>query len=418
MLAALLFLILFTPIALLVVFESRQFKTPFSPFTLLAVPYLVILIYQIIVVTIYDWQALSSEYLFLIFIFLVSFFIVGQISVKFLQILYRKYPDSNKNRPELPKLSRRYKTIEYISLLSAGYLLLVFLLKSAGLSSLGEVVQEDFQNAYSSGINFHLRLICMIGTVYFWGLSTKNNKKFIFLGLLCFLPNFLTFVKGVSYLLFLGSILANLLINNKKLKFKKIVSVFAFVVAMFFCVYLIEIGIWDTNLLFVKETYELIYAKFNLYLIAGVQSFNVNLSSSQDSFASTLNPVYAPVVNILSKIGVTERVETINNIWVNLGYIPYYGPVNVNTNTYIGTLVLYCGTVKGLVVSSTIAVINYYFFFVARRTKDTFMIVRYSILVSGLILGWFEYYYWHMFWVYLIIFFFVLKFVSKYKVAR
>lgn len=411
-----LFIIIVTTVSL-IIFERKQYNTMLTPFTFLAIPYLIILIYQIIVVNIYRWYPISPTYLFYIYFFLLSFYLVGAFSSVFYRatLLKSSSVKVDKDLNNFKVLLQRNKYVEVISLGSSLILLVLFVTKALTLSNIGMLVQEDFQTSYTSGINFYLRLFSMIGTVYFWGLLSKENKNFFVLGLICFLPNFLTFVKGISYILILGSVIANIILSGKKLNPKKAVLIPLLGIILFFSVYLIEIGIWDIELIFKRDTYELIFAKLNLYLIAGIQAFNVNVTEYQDTFNGLQNPVYAPIANILAKVGFTERIETINNVWVDLGYISNFGYASVNTNTYIGTLVLYCGPLIGLLVNSLIAALLYYFFIKALIFKKPLDIMRYSLFVTGLVLGWFEYYYMHMFWVYLILIFFILKLISKYK---
>ncbi|WP_061808973.1 O-antigen polymerase [Rossellomorea vietnamensis] len=419
MLTTLIILILILTILGLTFVEKRKYKTFLSPFILFSVPYLVLILYQVIVTNIYNWEPVSVVFLIYIFLYLVTFYFVGTFSIHFFEAFYKKYSIKTQIKYDnsLQSTRTKNKVIEIISIVVAAYLIIFFIFQMRGLPNTGMVVQEEFQSTYSSGFNFYLRLICMIGSVYFWGLANKNNKRFLLLGFLCFIPNLLTFVKGITFILILGGILANLFIYNKKVKPKNILSIVGSAIAVFFLIYLIEIGVWDTEKLFVKETYENIFGKLNVYLISGVQSFNVNVIGNH-SFQGIPNPVYAPVLNIFSKLGIVDRVDSINNIWVNVGYIPNYGNVNVNTNTFIGTLVLYCGPIIGLFINSLVSIIIYYLFYRTIKTRKTIQIVRYALIVTGLALSWFEYFYMHTFWFYLIGFFLIFELINKLRITR
>lgn len=409
-----LYLFLIFTVLILVVTEKTSYKTYFSPFPLLSIPYVGIITYQIIVTNIYKWKPISPIYLTYVLLFLVGFYMTGNVFVYFLHFLTKRY-----NKTNLVALSdnisyntsfimgdyRRIKVLELLSIVSAIYLILDFAMNMRILPRIGMIVQDEFQSMYQSGINFYLRLICMVGAVYFWGLTNQNNKKFFLAGFLCFIPNFFTFVKGIAFIIILGGILANYILNKKRLKFKLLVRVLIIGIVIFFLVYMVEIGIWDINKLLTKDTYEFIYAKLNVYLSSGVQSFNINISNENTVFQDVPNPVYAPIVNAFHKFAIAERIDTINKIWVNIGYIPHYGNVYVNTNTYIGTLVLYCGLIEGMLVNSLIALFIYYFFWRAIKTNSTLHVIRYSLMVTGVVLGWFDYYYMQTFWIYLIILF-------------
>ena len=201
----------------------------------------------------------------------------------------------------------------------------------------------------------------------------------------------------------------------KRNKIKSILITAILGISIFFIVYMVEIGIWNIEKLFEKETYELILNKLNMYIISGVQSFNVNLSNNNEIFKEISNPVYAPVINLFSKFGIIDRIDTINHIWVNIGYIKNYGEITVNTNTHIGTLFLYCGIFMGIIVNSIIGLIAYIFYYAAVNKKEIIYVVRYSLFVTGLILSWFDYYYMQIFWIYLIVIFYLFIKVSKFK---
>jgi oligosaccharide repeat unit polymerase len=283
------------------------------------------------------------------------------------------------------------------------------------LPNLGMVVQESFQNQYTSGINFYLRLMSLIGTIYFWGLASKSKKIYFLLGLVCFIPNFLTFVKGITFIMILGALLSNIIINKRKVKLNLVVQIILLGIFVFFATYIIETVIWNPEKLADKETYQFIYGKLNSYLISGIQSFNININSNTDIYKETENITIAPLVNILAKIGITERIDNVADIWIVLGEIPGYGVSSVNTNTYIGTIVLYNGLFTGLILNSAISGILYFFFYSSISNNNIVNVSRYALFSSGIILSWFEYYYMHSFWVYLILMYAAIKILSRYK---
>jgi oligosaccharide repeat unit polymerase len=426
MLEIIIFIVLIIAVSALVIIERNQYKTYLTPFILFSVPYIIIIFYQVLVTNIYRWKNVSAIYLFYVLIYLITFYFVGAFTIQFMKSFKRNNQSSsniqscnyNQEMILMKHKHQRLKIIEIISLASSIYLIIFFIFSSRGLYNVGMVVQEEFQSKYSTGVNFYLRLFCMIGTIYFWGLSNKSNRKFILLGFLCFIPNFLSFVKGIAFINVIGSVLANLISNKRKIKVSVLLKVLLVGLIIFFLVYMIEIGIWNPNKLFERETYEFIYGKLNSYLVSGVQSFNINISNSENLFKGLPNPVYAPVINLIAKLGLAERIEAINNVWITIGYIPNYGPSTVNTNTYIGTLSLYCGFFIGLLVNSIISTIIYYFFWKAIRTQKTIHIVRYSLMVTGLVLAWFEYYYMQTFWFYLVLIFFLIDFINRFRIVK
>lgn len=404
------FIVIFVILA--ITLEKKIYNNYLTPFTLLSVPYCSVVLYQMLCIKIYDFKKITPMFLIIIFIFLFTTWFSG---ILYNSILIQRNINVNRTYNINSEKNYRIKFIELISIISSTYLLLFFIFNMKNLGNIGQIVQEQFQTEYTSGINFYLRLISMIGAIYFFGISNFNNKKFVILGIYSSLPIILTFVKGMIFIICLGSVIANTLVYKRKIKVKSIIYTIMSGIIIFFLVYMIETGIWNPEKLFKGETYEYIFANLNVYLTSGVQSFNVNLQQSSNIFNQVSNPVYAPIINIISKIGIAERIDSINNIWSNLGYIRNYGNVLVNTNTYIGTLVLYCGIFKGLLIHLFISIIMYHLFYKMRYKDNIIYIVRYSLFITGFILGWFEYYYMHTFWIYLIIILYMFKVISKIK---
>ncbi len=415
MINILLYIFIIVFVILAIASEKKIYINYLTPFTLLSVPYCGIILYQMICIKIYDFKKISPIFLIIIFIFLFTTWFSGLLynsilvrrNFKLSNDLYKHKVNSNKNY--------RIKFIEIMSIISTTYLLLFFVYNMKNLGNIGQIVQEGFQIKYTSGINFYLRLMCMIGAIYFFSISNLKDKKFIIGGIYSSLPIILTFVKGMIFIICLGSVIGNTLVYARKIKVKYIIYTIMSGIIIFYSVYMIETCIWNPEKLFKSETYEYIFANLNVYLTSGVQSFNVNLQQINNIFNQVANPVYAPIINIISKVGIVERIDAINNIWLNLGYISNYGDVIVNTNTYIGTLVLYCGIFRGLLIHLFISTIMYHFFYKMIHASHIVYIIRYSLFITGFVLGWFEYYYMHTFWIYLIIIFYILKVITKIR---
>lgn len=416
MLTIILFLLLVLVAFILVRIEKTRFKTYLSPFILFSIPYLSMVFYQFFIIQLYNWENIGFLFVFSILLYFVTFFVSGHVLYYFFSAQNRTHNlKLNNVRNEVQEKIYSDKLIELIFIVSAIYLLLRFFILTQGLSNYGAIVQEPFQQKYSSDGGFFFRLITMFGGAYFWGLATKKNKRAFFYGLLCFATNLLTFVKGIAFITIISGIIANIIINKRKVKLKTLFHIIIFGISLFFIVYLIEIGIWEPNKLLEKDTYEFIFGKLNVYLISGVQSFNINVTNNHEIFLNSNNIVFAPIVNLIAKFGVVERIDVINDLITYLGNIPSYGQVYVNTNTYIGTLVLYTGLFAGVLPNVIISIFSYYLFYKTISEKSILNISIYAIFSSGLVLSWFEYYYMHTFWFYLIFFYVMLKSVLKVR---
>lgn len=120
-------------------------------------------------------------------------------------------------------------------------------------------------------IDFYIRLFMMIATAYYLGCA-KISKKNILLGLLCLIPNILTFVKGIVFIPCLASILLRLKNGDIKISLKAGITIVFVGIMVFFGVYLVEMSVYDPDILLKIDTYQFIGSKLIDYLIAGVQS--------------------------------------------------------------------------------------------------------------------------------------------------
>ena len=185
---------------------------------------------------------------------------------------------------------------------------------------------------------------------------------------------------------------------------KQVLLVLLIGVAVFFGVYLVEICIWDIGRLFEADTYEYIFAKMNFYLISGVQSFNIRVSSMNqlNDFmqAADGNLVLAPLMNLLNWLGFDSRMDTASNVWTLIGFVTNYGIASGNVYSYIGQLVLYCGFAGSLIAEVVFASIVCFFYSLFHTTGKTIALLAYAFLASFFVLGWFDDYFCQTFWVY------------------
>lgn len=175
-------------------------------------------------------------------------------------------------------MSKHEKRFNIICVFAAMYSVTHFIYLAGGFPKMYYVVQEQFQNQYSAGLNFYIRLFMMIATAYYLGCA-KISKKNILLGLLCLIPNILTFVKGIVFIPCLASILLRLKNGDIKISLKAGITIVFVGIMVFFGVYLVEMSVYDPDILLKIDTYQFIGSKLIDYLIAGVQSFSQNIST-------------------------------------------------------------------------------------------------------------------------------------------
>lgn len=292
--------------------------------------------------------------------------------------------------------------LKVLSILAAAFALAHLLMIMSHYSNIYQLVQPSVQSQYGSGINYYVRLFLMLCTVYYWGCS-KITKTNLLLGLICFLPNALTFVKSIILLSILSSLTIRLIKHEFKISLKMILVVFVIGIIVFYGVNMVEMGIYDINILKDIETYKYIGVKMGGYFVSGVQSFAQNLIDKRDAFLAVDNVTLAPFVSLLSKIGIGESYRAVTTISQVFWYSEQLGRnVGSNVNGYVGTLYLFSGVLLG-------NILNAIWVFVASFLErcyiesDDIRSALAGLFCGAFTLGWFDYYFSQTFWVYLII---------------
>lgn len=380
--------------------KRAQFKwTSLSPFALLAFPLVTVLIVQEYSIHLYSLDELSILYLaytmvHLFLVWIVCLIFEGSTAAKSSAVTVVSLQDYEAIMPLMVT----------VGVLAAALQIISFILGAGSVSMIGAVVQEEFQNEYSGGLNYYLRLTSMLCSAYFIAGINRRRKVNILLAVMCLLPVFLTFVKSVLLISIVSGVIGNIIVNGRKIKLKQVLFVLLIGIAVFFGVYLVEICIWDIDRLFDAGTYEYIFAKMNFYLISGVQSFNIRASSINqlNNFIQTENGnlVLAPLMNILNWLGFDSRMDTASNVWTLIGFVPNYGIASGNVYSYIGQLVLYCGFVGSLMAEIVFTSIVCFFYSLFHLTGKTTALLAYAFLASFFVLGWFDDYFCQTFWVY------------------
>ncbi len=413
----LLIILLLMIIVVLALIEYKVSRVIYTPFILFAFPQVAIMFVQYYSTKLYGLVPLSKEY---VFTMCGHFLIVWLIDMAVLKLFYSEKGKRKLNDEERQLVLKRNKwgILEVIGIVSALYLLVYFVLRMRGISTIGQIVQEEFQSGYADGVNFFLRLICMLATIYFLSNASMMKKRYFVFGMLCLLPNVLTFVKGTILICIVAGLLGNIIVHERKMNIKYLLIAGLSAVAVFFGIYLVEICIWEPKKFLDVDTYKYIFAKFNCYLMAGLQGFNVRLGDSVGEFALADNVIFAPVANALAKFGITQRIDPVCDIWTTLGDVPNYGIFSTNVYSHVGMLVLYCGHVGACLMEALIALFQITLFVLMRNTRKTAYCILYPLFASVYVLSWFNYYLSHTFWAYLLIMVVIFEIYSEFRLKK
>lgn len=175
----------------------------------------------------------------------------------------------------------------------------------------------------------------------------------------------------------------------------------------FYCIKLFDYYIFCNN-----------WSKLIDYLIAGVQSFSQNISTHNVySFKHLDNVTLAPFINFMAKFGFGESIDTVNTVWQTFGFSSIRDiSITSNVNTYVGTLYLYNGMIIGNLLNILWVFITSFMDEVFSKRNDILTALS-ALFCAAFSLGWFEYYFVHTFWVYLIAIAILVSVILKMRIT-
>ncbi len=364
----------------------------YSPFCLLSVSYGIATIFVYIASVAYGFEAIKLR-----FSLIVLFYLAVTLAFEFL--LKKLFEGRRIPVLDEPNKHDTGRWLDIASIAIPTICIIWFIILAVRVPTLGMIVQEEFQSQYASQM-YWLRLMCIILGAYQASRCSSVKDKRILICLLLIVPNFLTFVKGVVIISFISDVLAFAVVNRLKLSWKPIVIVGVCGMSAFYCVYLVEYCIWDISRIIDPETHRIIFFKIVTYLSSGIEAFNMNIDQTF-RYDEVVNVVLAPYQNFLAALRLTSYVDPVTPVHTVIGSIEGIGDVQVNTHSYFGALYLFCGLFFGMIMHFLNYLMAYFLYSRAELERHTWK-VAYAIFSSGFVLSWFDYFYLHTYWGYIL----------------
>lgn len=376
-------------------------KSVFTVSNYLIVTFWVVTGVQVLACFLFKYKVAPVEYWAILMIFIIIAFITDFIASRLARMLALNGKKMKHNHVNYIMLKNKNR-FDIICIFAVFYSISHFIQLVMKYPNIYYIVQEQFQEKYTSGLNFYVRLLMMIAVAYYLGCS-KLSKKNVLMGLICLIPNILTFVKGIILISCLAVVLLRLKNGDIKISLKAGLLIILVGISVFFGVYLIEMGIYNPDIIFKMDTYKFIGSKLIDYMIAGVQSFSQNISSNNSyMFKNIDNITLAPFLNLIAKFGIGKSIGNVNTVWQTFGFSSIRDTnITSNVNTYIGTLYLYNGFLMGNLLNMLWVFIASFMDELFAEKKDILTALS-ALFCAAFTLGWFEYYFVHTFWAYLI----------------
>jgi len=259
-----------------------------------------------------------------------------------------------------------------------------------------EIGGWDFRVAYSHGVSAHAVVLAFPLVVLLVGTYRRGRKLQLvtICSLLIFL--FLSQVKGTLLAPLLGGMVFRVARGALKISLKRIVAGVGSTFVLFNLVYILGLSAADPKLLDDSETYLYLSRHYLFYLWSGVLAFSEALRRHVGFVGGPWYTIFAPFLNIYHVLlgsGHIVEAGSLHELGMETDLAAMHG---VNTYTMFGTLYLYLGFVGTLLLIMLIAAAFYGLLLACSLRANPWLLTLYCIQVSWLILGFFEYYFWHL----------------------
>ena len=383
------FFIIICSFPLVFVFEKKILKKRsifFYPFIVMLFVIFLHLIYEVF----YDYNDLNPKAT-LVIVF--GFFLLSFSSIFFPHKVKFSYYAGRANFEKLLFLP-------IVMIIFSSMKLFYYFLTQNGSLELIELNNEEISN-----INNYVFYQILLTPIIFFSTFKKKIKFFLLgLNLLCL---FLTFVKGTILISVISIFIYNIEILKIKIKIKYLLSILVGGLCIFSFSYLIPMYFLsnDLNPSFFIE-------KFAHYLFAGLDGFSVFTSVPVNQVYLPTEILFAPFINLLSNLtGLIDNIRVMD--FASLNSLVINNNNEVNVFTLFGTIYIACG--KNILLYSAIiiffGIITNFFFAISTKLKLFYTSISSIIWLSCFYLSFFEFYFWHSFLYYIILFGLSLDFI-------
>lgn len=393
--------VLSVEVVILAIMDRRLYQRLLTPFVVLSVPYLCVVLLTFFLAPLFGFVKLNVLSLVPAMAGLVLFW-AGGLAAHFIMITDRSIVYKSKLVSEL-------KSKPIVLLIALGSIVYMFLHFISAVIVVGpdSISGEAYRHAF--GANW-IRVLAMFLLVYFIATHKAMRSIETLAASILILLLIAYQVKGLVVLPIIAALIYRQLRGNFRLSIMKTALVVLMLFMVFVSVYMFGyIGLQDFAALAVDiKVYEHLSRHFFRYLFAGVLGY----SNSVSDFGVQLDyrTIYTPVWNSLRHITGWERL---NNVSEYRTVVDPSWSIGSNVNTMFGTLHMSLGSFHFGVFVFCLGLGFYMAFAVAIRSKNCWLCIIYCFWCSALAVGWFEYYFWHPFFLQATVYGLVLSVLPK-----
>lgn len=382
-------------IAVLGTFDRRLTGTWVTPFTVLALPEMVVITAAAVFAVPTGFVALSPGATAVLLLGLVVFW-AGALGI---QLFASAGGPAAVDRGVAWQGEAESRTaVMVLSWVLIGIMALGFYRALQSIHALGEIVQEGFQRRFEQGLSGLARPVAMLVTVYWIGSSHKPSwwGRLTLAGLLLML--FASFVKGTVLLPLIGGLLYRVWSGRARVSWLRLAGLGGAGVSVVFLAYLVQASVWGIGALSGWSLYVQIARRALSYVFAGVLGFSrawdLGMPASQANWAIAV----APAWNLFAHFIGSARVPNLSPHYVVVDLQSAFAAAQSNVRTLFGTLIDYLGLPGAVVATFVLGSLVTMLFDAARRSRNCWLLVILGFVSAALFFGWFDYYFALAFW--------------------
>ena len=387
-------IVLYAEVILFSLVDRNLWRTLYTPFNILAIPYSVVLALCLAI----DGHMGFGEFYYPsiwvwvvgLAVFFVPSFLLGML-----------YNAATRGNPvSLGVYETDLRTLEKITqaMLALFAVWILYLL----LISPFKPGSDDFGIAVAGrGLFGHLFTVLMALCMLWIMLLDKQHKRYWWYVLGFVVVALLYLVKSWLMVPLLGGIFLRLLTKRMHLRVKLVAGVVIGGFVFFFLSYWVTMFMarWEwgmqryglTRSEYAVETAQYIQKHFVTYLTAGVYGLSEDMSRG---IVETQDPtkIYTSLINVAHLFTGEEMVSPINEHYIVTTKLDN----NTNVRTLMGSLYIYLGASHAIAYLLVFSILAHLLFFAARQRESLLGLVIVGWLLGNLFMGWFEFYFQHL----------------------
>lgn len=377
-----LIVILTLEIFFLSLIEKILYKKYITPFTLLSIPYLIIVLLTVILGPKLGFKSLYPPSI-LYWIFGLPVFWIPGVMIRYFFLkneIHLQVNSLNINASNYLENSKRWLLfLAWLGLfISMGGLLVS--VNKFGIVNLGE---EKFTAFYGGGLSGHALVFNIIPFIFFIGTVKRTDKFILITMLIIFITFFLCQVKTWVMIPMISGLLLRYYLGNITFSLKNIIYIIITFIIIFFTIYFLSI---DAN-------FEILKKFFFEYLFAGTLGLSEHL---RNHIIIKYDPFFLinPIRSIFNFITGNEMQGVVQKVYVNILAGDHISSTNVRT--FFGTIFLNSSLIGGTFYIIALSLFIHFLFGIFLHSRNIWIVLMTTFFLGGLALGWFDMWFNHL----------------------